>query len=76
MNKYKHKTIPAALKASVYAEGQRAFKEGQQRGYNPYTASNVALAAIWWNGWDTDQEESQTVQTGKKKSARPVLMSD
>jgi len=43
---------------SVYAEGKRAFEERKSRAYNPYRASNLALAVSWWHGWDTSQEES------------------
>ena len=68
MHKYKHKNIPDTQKAGVYAEGKRDFKEGKGRGYNPYVANNLALAAIWWNGWDTGEEESNVVQLAKKKS--------
>jgi hypothetical protein len=67
MQKYKHRSIPAAQKTVIFAEGKHAFTEGQRRAYNPYTAYNLALAAIWWNGWDTGEEESQAVQPGKKK---------
>lgn len=67
MQKYKHRSIPATQKALIYAEGKLAFTDGKRRGYNPYTASNVALAAIWWNGWDTGEEESRAVKPSKKK---------
>jgi hypothetical protein len=76
MNRYKHKTIATALKASVYAEGQCAFKKGQHRAYNPYTGNNLALAAIWWNGWDTGEEESEPIQSARRKSTPPVLIPD
>lgn len=44
---------------SVYAEGKRAFEERKSRAYNPYSASNLALAVSWWHGWDTSEEESK-----------------
>ena len=68
MRKHKIATIPAAQKAATYSEGKQAFKEGQRRSYNPYTAHNLALAAMWWNGWDTGEEERNVVQLAKKKS--------
>jgi hypothetical protein len=67
MHKYKITTIPPAQKAVIYAEGKRAFTEGQQRGYNPYSAHSLARAVIWWNGWDTGKEESAPFQPAKKK---------
>lgn len=68
MHKYKIATIPAAQKAVIYAEGKQAYMEGQQRGYNPYSAHSLARATIWWNGWDTGAEENTPVQPAKKKS--------
>jgi hypothetical protein len=68
MRKYKTSSIPAPQKAIIHAEGKQAFTKGQHRGYNPYSANNLALAAIWWNGWDTGEEESNMVQLAKKKS--------
>lgn len=68
MSKYKHKIIPATQKAIIYTEGKQAFTKGQHRGYNPYAANNLALAAIWWNGWDTGEEESNAVQPVKRKA--------
>lgn len=68
MHKYKHRTISSAQKASIYAEGQQAFMEGKPRGHNPYAANNTAFAAIWWNGWDTGEEESVKDRPGKKKT--------
>jgi hypothetical protein len=68
MRKYKVARIPAAQKATIYAEGKQAFSKGQHRSYNPYAANNLALATIWWNGWDTGQEESNTVQRVQKKA--------
>jgi hypothetical protein len=40
-----------AERVSAYAAGKRAFEEGRQRDYNPYTASKD-LAGLWWYGWD------------------------
>jgi hypothetical protein len=74
MRKYKFRTVPAAQKASVYAEGKQAFDERKHRSYNPYVRSDLALATIWWNGWDTSEEEAG--QPGRRKPARPVLLSD
>lgn len=68
MQKYKNISIPAVQKAARYAEEKRAFQEGQRRGHNPYSANNLAFAAIWWNGWDTGEEESCVTVPGKKKS--------
>jgi hypothetical protein len=76
MNRYKHKTIATTLKASVYAEGQHAFKKGLHRAYNPYTANNLALATIWWNGWDTGEEESEPIHPARRRPTPPVLISD
>jgi hypothetical protein len=74
MRKYKFRTVPVSQKASVYAEGKHAFAEQKHRSDNPYARSNLALATIWWNGWDTGDEEAG--QPGRKKPARPVLISD
>ena len=68
MHKLKTVRIPVAQKAIIYAEGKQAFTKGEHRGYNPYSANNLSLAAIWWNGWDTGEEESPVVPLGKKKS--------
>jgi hypothetical protein len=67
MHKYRIPTIPAARKEVIYTEGKQAFTEGQRRGYNPYSANNLALAVIWWNGWDTGAEESSAVPAGRKQ---------
>ena len=67
MHKYKILTIPAAQKEMIYVEGKQAFMEGQHRAYNPYTAHNLAFSVIWWNGWDTCEEESNGVRPCKKK---------
>ncbi|HSL44240.1 MAG TPA: hypothetical protein VK897_12460 [Anaerolineales bacterium] len=69
MHKYKIPTISATQKAGIYSEGKQAFIAGQRRGYNPYAAHNLAFAAIWWNGWDTGEEESKAVQPAQP--ARP-----
>jgi hypothetical protein len=55
---FKYKVIPLDLQAKVYVEGKDAFNFGRQRGHNPYTRNNLALATIWWHGWDTEDEES------------------
>ena len=68
MRKYKFASIPAAQKASTYSEGKQAFTIGKHRGYNPYAANNLTLATIWWNGWDTGEEESQPIQPAKQKA--------
>jgi hypothetical protein len=49
----------------VYKEGKQAFEGGRRRASNPYVEQSRALAAIWWNGWDTAQEEME-----KRKSPR------
>jgi len=41
--------------------------KGEHRSYNPYAANNLSLAAIWWNGWDTGEEESHA-------AVRPVKL--
>jgi hypothetical protein len=43
----------------VYKEGKQAFGKGKRRTSNPYVQRSRALAAIWWNGWDTAQEEME-----------------
>lgn len=55
---FRYKVIPVDLKAKVFVEGKEAFNLGTQRGHNPYTRHNLALATIWWHGWDTENEES------------------
>ena len=55
---FKYKVIPGDLKTRVYAEGKESFNVGTQRAHNPYSTSNLALATIWWHGWDTENEES------------------
>ncbi len=67
MPKYKYRSIPQVQTKGVYAEGKQAFNEGKRRGANPYTANNVALAAIWWHGWDTGEEEKQAPPPSKRK---------
>ena len=68
MRKNKIARVPAAQKAIIYSEGKEAFMKGERRGSNPYAANNLALAATWWNGWDTGEEESHRVQTTKVKA--------
>jgi len=70
MPKYRYRAIPKIDTANIYAEGKLAFKEGQQRGHNPYSATNLALATTWWNGWDTGEEESIADRPGKRKPER------
>jgi hypothetical protein len=55
---FKYKVIPGDLKTRVYTEGKEAFNVGTRRANNPYAASNLALATLWWHGWDTENEES------------------
>ena len=52
---------------SAYTEGKRAFDERKGQGYNPYTSSNQELAMIWWQGWDTAEEESKGDQSRPKE---------
>jgi len=68
MHKYKVESIPAAQKATIHSEGKQAFTKGEHRGYNPYSSNNLKLATIWWNGWDTGEEESHVVQSAKHKA--------
>jgi len=68
MHKYKVTSIPVAQKAVIYSEGKEAFMKGEHRAYNPYAATNVTLAAIWRNGWDTGEEEGHTVQPARRKA--------
>ena len=67
MHKYRYRAIPKIQTANIYAEGKRAFTERQHRADNPYTKTNLAFATIWWNGWDTGQEERETYQKPQKK---------
>ena len=70
---FKYKVIPGDLKERVYIEGKEAFSIGTQRGHNPYAANNLALATIWWHGWDTGKEKEQssiTIEPSKNKSKR------
>ena len=68
MRKYKAAHVPAEQKASIYSEGKQAFAKGEHRAYNPYSANNLKFASIWWNGWDTGEEESHTAQPAKRKA--------
>lgn len=72
MHKYRYRAIPKIDTANIYAEGKRAFTEGQHRAYNPYSASNLALAAIWWNGWDTGEEEREDKSETKPGSSKKL----
>lgn len=73
MPKYRYRAIPKIDTANVYAEGKLAFKEGQQRAYNPYRSTNLALATIWWNGWDTGEEEREADKKPQMQQAVKVL---
>ena len=73
MHKYRYRAIPKIQTANIYAEGKRAFTEGQHRADNPYSANNLAHAAIWWNGWDTGEEEREASQKSQRQSAVKVL---
>ena len=44
--------ITLAQRERVFAEGERAFREGIARLFNPYSASSSTLEQIWWNGWN------------------------
>ncbi len=59
--------ISATQQANIYTAGKQAFLEGVRRSSNPYAGTNTALAAIWWNGWDTGEEESKDILTSRKK---------
>lgn len=66
-DRYIPRGISAEQHASIYSEGKQAFLKGIRRSSNPFTGTNTALAAIWWNGWDTGEEESQdNLAVGKK----------
>jgi hypothetical protein len=67
MHKYRYRAIPKMQTANICAEGKQAFTEGQQRAYNPYAKTNLALAAIWWNGWDTGEEEREAHQKPQRQ---------
>lgn len=58
-DRYTPRGISAEQQASIYMEGKQAFLEDVRRSSNPYGGINTALAAIWWNGWDTGEEESK-----------------
>lgn len=68
MRKFKVASVPAAQKAITFSEGKQAFTKGEHRSYNPYAANNLTLATIWWNGWDTGEEESHAIQPAKRKA--------
>jgi len=68
MRKYKVANIPAAQKLIIYSEGKQAFTKGEHRAYNPYAGTNLAFAAIWWNGWDTGEEESRAFTPVQQKA--------
>jgi len=67
MHKYRYIAIPKIQIENIYAEGKRAFTEDQHRAYNPYAKTNLALAAIWWNGWDTGEEEREALQKPQRQ---------
>lgn len=62
MQKYRYRALPKIYTANIYAEGKRAFREGQHRADNPYAITSLALADIWWNGWDKGEEEREADQ--------------
>jgi hypothetical protein len=66
-DRYIPRGVSAEQQASIYAEGKQAFLEGFRRSSNPFAGTNTALAAIWWNGWDTGEEESKDILTARKK---------
>ena len=66
-DRYIPRGISAEQHASIYAEGKQAFLKGIRRSSNPFAGTNTALAAIWWNGWDTGEEESKGILTARKK---------
>jgi hypothetical protein len=68
MHKHRGVSIPPAQKVIIYSEGKQAFTKGDHRGYNPYSANNLSFATIWWNGWDTGEEESHAVRPSKQKA--------
>ena len=51
--------ITLAQRERVFAEGERAFREGIWRLSNPYSASNSTLEQIWWNGWNQGRRRKQ-----------------
>lgn len=57
--------ISLAQREGVFAEGERAFKEGKWRVSNPYTASSPTLEQVWMNGWDHGRRI--------RKTERPTL---
>ena len=66
-DRYIPRGISAEQQASIYAEGKQAFLKGIRRSSNPFAGTNTALAAIWWNGWDTGEEESKDIPTDGNK---------
>ena len=73
MRKYRYRAIPKIQTANIYAEGKRAFTEGQHRAYNPYATTNLGLATIWWNGWDTGEEEREADKKPQNAAVVNVL---
>ncbi len=69
---FKYKVIPRDLKEKVYVEGKEAFNVGMLRGHNPYIKNNLALATIWWHGWDTGNELSDTPTKPSKNGSKKV----
>ena len=57
--------ITYTQRESVYREGELAFREGQPRVRNPYTAGGPTLEQIWWNGWDHGRR-------GKRRESSPL----
>jgi hypothetical protein len=71
---FKYKVIPVDLKERVYLEGKHSFTLGTRRRHNPYLSNNLALATIWWTGWDTGNEESST--SSKPGEIKPKKVSE
>lgn len=67
MPKYRYRAIPKIQTEKIYAEGKRAFTEGQHRADNPYAKTNLALAVIWWNGSDTGKEEREAYRKPQRQ---------
>ena len=51
--------ITLAQRERVFAEGERAFREGIWRLFNPYSAGNSTLEQVWWNGWSQGRRRKQ-----------------
>jgi hypothetical protein len=66
-DRYIPRGISDEQQVNIYAEGKQAFQRDLRRSSNPYTGMNTALAAIWWHGWDTGEEESKDIPAAGKK---------